>query len=198
LRRFHAAGHKLPYDVTARIAEDAGGSLNDLDDCWWAGTATGELFKTLFLLAKTAPGLTSWNSAIKIFELVAVRNKAKGSRAELWDAKRRFVSVAHLWGAWCIREGRFGEQPEVGYNGFDDFQSFLAEAEILRDWGQSWCPARAKSSPLLPLDAWRVPDGWAPPIRRTGWPKTGVIRILHLPDHLVAELKPAGRPRRAS
>jgi hypothetical protein len=68
LKRFHAAGHKLPYDALARIAADAGETLVDLDERWWGGTATGELFKTLLALAITNPELASWNNAIRIAE----------------------------------------------------------------------------------------------------------------------------------
>ena len=85
------------------------------------------------------------------------RLQRKGSGApprrattSLYEARRRFWSVAHLWGAWSIREGQFVQHPEIGYNGRADFQSFLAEAEILRQWGQSWRPPRAKSEPPLP------------------------------------------------
>ena len=46
--------------------------------------------------------------------------------------------------------------------GYPDFQSFLAEAEILRDFGQKWRPERKKSKPLLPPDVWGVPENWKP------------------------------------
>jgi hypothetical protein len=134
LRRFHQAGHKLSYGPLARIAMDA--QLTDLDDRWWGGTATGELFKTLWALFNTKPELTSWNNAVKIAERVAARSNAKGSRTDQWDARRRFLSVAHLWGAWCIREGRFGECPEVGYDGYHDFQFFLAEPKFFVTGGK--------------------------------------------------------------
>ena len=49
-----------------------------------------------------------------------------------------------------------------------DFQSFLAEAEILRQWGQTWQQRRATSEPPLPSEVWRVPGNWEPPTRRPG------------------------------
>ena len=196
IRRFHEAGHELTYDQLARIVMDAGEVLSDLDQRWWAGTMTGDLFKTFFVLAKSNPTFASWNNAIKIVESAAARAKMSGARTALSEAKRRFLTVAHLWGAWSIREGKFKQHPEVGYDGYADFQSFLTEAEILRDWGQNWRARRAKSKPPLPGDIWRVPEDWQPPPRQSGWPRTGGIPDIVLPEHLLAELKPAGRPRR--
>jgi hypothetical protein len=171
--------------------------LDDLDDRFWGGTATGELFKTLFALANSSsPDLASWNNAIKIAELVATRPRRRGSRTDLSNAKRRFRSVAHLWSAWSIREGEFSERPELGYDGYDDFQFFLTEAEILCEWGQTWQPRRATSSPFLPSDVWRPSENWLPPMRQAGWPRTGVIPQLRLPADLLAQLRPSGRPRR--
>ena len=194
LSLYHEAGHRLPYEALARIASHPGESLNDLDDRFWGGTATGEMLKTLFALANSDPRRTSWNNAIKIFEFIAKQRRAKGVRTDLWEAKRRFLSVAHLWGAWCIREGRFGGRPELNYDGYDDFQSFLAEAEELRRWVQRWRPPRAKSLPLLPSNMWQVPATWSPPARLPNWPETGVIPVLKLPNDLLAVLAPPGRP----
>ncbi len=196
LRRFHDAGHQLSYEALARIAMDAGHPLNDLDDRWWGGTATGELFKALFALFTTNPALVSWNNAVRIAELTATRAKASGSRSSMWNARSHFLSVAHLWGAWSIREGKFKTIPDVGYDGYADLQSFLTEAEILRQWGQTWRPPRASSRPLLPPDVWHVPENWEPPIRQPGWPETGKVPGLTLPEDLLAGLKPAGRPRK--
>jgi hypothetical protein len=151
IRRFEEAGHKISRDDLLRIAMDAGQPLNDLDERWWDGTATGEVFKTLCALFNTDPALATWNNAIKIAKLVAARAGTSGSRSLLWEARRRFLSVAHLWAAWTIREAIFDPRPGLGYA---DFQSFLAEAEILRDFGQTWRPARANSKPLLPFNIW--------------------------------------------
>jgi hypothetical protein len=194
LQHFHHAGHQLSYEALARITMDGGQLLEDLDDRWWGGTAIGELIKALFALRCTHETLASWSNAIKIAELVAASARAKGARSNYWEAKRRFLSVAHLWGAWSIREGNFQTRPEVGYDGYADFQSFLTEAEILRGWGQSWQQARDGSKPPLPPDVWCLPENWEPLKRQPGWPATGKIPHLRLPAHLLAEAKPAGRP----
>jgi hypothetical protein len=193
---FREAGGIPPYEVLAPILMGAGQPLGDLKERWWRGRATGETFKTLFALANTDPALASWTHAIKIVELTAKSFKAKGARTDLWDAKRRFLSVAHLWAARSIREGQSLLHPEVGYDASVDFQSFLTEAEILRQWGQTWRPPRAKSAPPLPPDVWRVPDKWEPPTRGPEWPKTGVIPSITLPEELLVKLKPSGRPRK--
>jgi hypothetical protein len=191
IRRCEEAGHKISRDVLLHIAMDAGQPLDDLDKRWWGGTATGELFKTLWALINTNRALATWNNAIKISELVAARSKTSGSRSTLWEARRRFLSVAHLWAAWAIRGGTFDTNPERGYA---DFQLFLAEAEILRDFGQTWRPARTNSEPLLPIDIWKVPENWTPAIR---YPESAKIPMLLLPEDLYSMLKPAGRPHKA-
>jgi hypothetical protein len=197
LRHFHEAGGRLDYETLLQITTDAGERLADLDKRWWGGTATGEIFKAFFILAHTKPALASWNNAIVITETVAGSEKVSGSRSSLWKVRSKFMSVAHLWGAWSFREREFTSKPEIGYDGYADFQSFLTEAEILRQWGQSWHPARDKAEPPLPEDVWRVPDDWQPLDRQPGWPKTGMIPDLALPETLLANLKPAGRPKRA-
>src|SRR5215468_1804658 len=106
----------------------------------------------------------------------AIRLKV-GARSCL-QAKDRFLSVAHLWAARAIREGKSFQKPEAGYDASVDFQMFLAEAEILRNWGQAWRQPRTTSEPPLSPDVWRVPDGWEPPARQPGWPKTGMIPRL--------------------
>jgi hypothetical protein len=148
LHRYHGARRRLPYEALARIAEGSGASLTDLDERFWGGTATGELVKALLALAISDPRLASWSNAVRVF-IIAKDRSAKGSRTDLLKAKQRFSSVAHLWGAWSIREGRFEPRPDVGYDCYDDFQSFLAEAESIRRWGQTWQPPRTNSSPVF-------------------------------------------------
>jgi hypothetical protein len=153
------------------------------------------VFKTLFALANTDPPLASWKHAIQIVGETAKRNTVKGGRTKLLQAKDRFLSVAHLWAARAIRKGKSFQKPEAGYDASVDFQMFLAEAEILRHWGQTW-RQRATSEPPLSPNVWRVPEEWEPPARQPGWPETGRIPHLTLSKELIAELKPAGRPRK--
>ena len=196
LKRFRAAGHRLPYEQLAQIIEAAGEQLTDLDQRWRRGVITGDLVKVYFALSCTNRSLASWNNAGRIVERAASRAKVSGSRTILLYAKAQFLTVAHLWGAWSIRDGNFEQRPEVGYGGYADVQSFLTEAEILRDWGQNWRPPRKGGETPLPVDVWRVPDDWSPLPRLPGWPETGKVPYLALPADLLANLKPAGRPRK--
>jgi hypothetical protein len=195
LKSFLESGGALPCDLTA-VLVDAGQPLPDLNARWWGGRATGEAFKAFFALFNTAPALASWNNAIKLTQLIAEKFDVKGTRTNLWEAKACFQSVAHLWGAWAIREGKSFVDQRVDYDATADFQSFLAEAEMLRQWGQTWRARREKSEPPLPQDVWRVPEDWEPPTRKPGWPPTGMVPDIKVPEELLAELKPAGRPRK--
>lgn len=200
LRSFHEDGHRLAYEDLTRIASDSGWPLDDIKQRWWDGLSTGETFKVLFALAHTDPTLASWGNATKVVKAIAKKSKVHGSRSSLYDARSRYASVAHLWGAFCIREREFKPYPETGYDYLDDFQYFLAEAEILRWWGQSSRPDRDKAEPRLPEETWCVPEGWKPPERQDGWPPTGRIHVLTIPADLLArvQLRPPGRPKKVS
>ena len=79
LRRFHEAQHRLSYEVLSSIAQDAGAQLADLDQRWQGGTATGELYKALFILAKDHPLLASWENAIRVYAMCAAHDGSSGS-----------------------------------------------------------------------------------------------------------------------
>ena len=175
---------RSPDAASKANMRDSAPLLPDLDKRWWGGSATGEVFKILHILAHTHPELASWDNAIDYAEMIAARDKVKGARTNLWEARKRFLSVAHLWGAWSFRERRI--------DGAAGFQSFMTQAEDLRLWGQAWRSPRAKSKPLLPPDIWRAPDEWKPPKPWPDWPETHFA----LDPLLVATLKPAGRPRK--
>lgn len=196
LRQFHEEGQRLSYEALQQIALDSGARLDDLDKRWWAATAAGEMFKTYFALANTDPKLASWNKAVELANLVATRQRKSGVRSSLLAFRTQYLTVAHLWGVWSIREGKFPTRPEVGYDGAADFEAFLMEAEILRNWGQTWRAPRSKAEPPLPTEVWRVPEDWRPQTRRPDWPETGKVPALTIPEELLANLKPAGRPRK--
>jgi hypothetical protein len=190
-------GFEVPRAALLRIAAEAGSPLTDIQDRWWRGTMTGQVFKMLFALHCTDEALASWGNAIKLAEYAAQGEDARASRSTLWDGRSKFLTVAHLWAAWVLREGRIEPRPEVGYDASTDFQSFLTEAEFLRQWGQDWTPPRDKAEPPLPADVWRPPDDWRPPERQPGWPETGGVHALTVPDELLVLLRLAGRPRKS-
>jgi hypothetical protein len=176
----------LAYEDLARIASDSGERLDDLEDRLWNGTAVGEIFKVFFALYCTAPSLASWEKATQLAERTAARHRVPGSRSSFYAARHRFKSVAHLWAAWSIRGRAFQSNLEVGYEGWHDFQFFLAESEILREWGQSWQIKRAKSKPPLPTEVWHVPDSWVPPKKSSGWPQAGAIPVIKVEEELLS------------
>jgi hypothetical protein len=199
IRRLKAERHPISQDTLLHLAVRAGERLDDLDERYWQGTATGELLKTVFALYNTNPALASWNNAVAIVERVASRARSRGSRSALWEARKHCLSVAHLWAAWCIREGRFETRPEVGYDGYADLQSFLVESEIIRNWAQGCSSATHKNGkPFLPPDILYPGESWQPLKRKPNWPDTGKIPVLKLAEDLLADLKlkPAGRPQK--
>jgi hypothetical protein len=185
--RFLEAGHTLSQDDLVRIMRDSAPRLYDRDKRLWDGSAIGEVFKTFLALYNTDPGLASWSNAVIIAQKIA--GLRSGSRTSLYRLKRDLWSVAHLWAAWSIRNRQFVSYSNVGYDGSADFKSFLAEAEILREWGQQWQPLRRNSDQPSPPCAWRVPEGWEPPTRQRGWPKTGMIPHFTISEGLLAELR---------
>ncbi len=198
LTEFHQAGGRLNYKDLAAISEGSGERLDDLDRRWLEATATGEMFKALFALFNTNQEMASWSNATKLAEKAAAQSKISGSRSSLYQIRSKYSSVAHLWAAWVLRDGKLTEQPEVGNELHTDFQAFLMESEIFRRWGQTWCPKRSKARPPLPQDVWQPPKHWKPPVWQPNWPMTGRVPKLTISDELLLELKPAGRPKSPS
>jgi hypothetical protein len=112
IRRFEATGGVLPYDDLLRIVKDGGARLDDLDQRWWGGTVMGELFKILFALANHNSEWASWEYSARIIEKSATIAKVSGARTSIMAAKQRFLTVAHLWGAYCIRGRKLQERVE--------------------------------------------------------------------------------------
>jgi hypothetical protein len=194
VERFREAGGTLTAEVLARLHADCGVPLDDVKARWRDGTATGQLFEIYFKLAQTHPKLASWENAVRLVRANAVKHDVSASRSLLHQARSRYRSVMHLWGAWCMRGRAIRSDPDAGYDGWNDFQFFLTEAEILLEWGRTWWPERANAEPPLSGEAWRVPEGWKPP--ETGWPRTKVA--LAIPDELLVHLRKSGRPRKSA
>jgi hypothetical protein len=196
IQRLEAAGGVLSYDDLLRIVKGGGARLDDLDQRWWGGTVMGELFKILFALANHNPELASWEHSARIVEKSATTAKVSGSRTSIMEVKRRFLTVAHLWGAYSIRGRKWREIVEVHYYYADDVESFFAEAEILRKWGQTWKSDAPNAKSPLPAGAWAMPKNWTPAPRKPGWPSTGMIPSIRLPHDLLPPRGRPGRPRR--
>lgn len=132
---------------------------------------------------------------MRLMKIRAAKRNAPASESTFYAVRKQFGSVAHLWAAWMIRHGEFRTHFGVRGAGHDEFQSFLAESEVLRHWGQTWRHERDGAEPPLPAEVWRVPDDWQPPAHQTGWAQTGEIPHLEWPRELVSQLRKAGRPR---
>lgn len=195
IRKFELSGSELSRDDLVRIATDAGVPLDDIDDRWRDGLTTGLIFKMYFALYTTNPLLASWGNATKLVQRHARAHDLAHSRSSFYSSRSRYLAVAHLWGAFRIRDDRFTIDEEVGYEAWHDFQFFLAESEILRHWGQTWRGPDGRSSPPLPAEVWRVPNDWEPPERQPNWPLTGRVHALTVADDQLATLRRAGRPR---
>lgn len=193
IRQFVDAGGQIEPDALLKLVTESGERLDDLDKRWQGGLWTGDIFKAYYILAYQAPELASLENATRIAEKAVVQAKVSGSRSSFKAATSRFRKVAHLWAAWSIREGRFTHDLKTGYTGWVDFQAFLTESEVLRDWGQTWRQQRAKAKPPLPEDVWRVPEDWRPPPQKKGWPLIGAVPMMDLPLEFIADLKPAVR-----
>lgn len=194
IRRARADGYHPPYETIAMVAESCGEQLDDLETRIREGVWVGDLVKALYALSCSHQPLASWNNAANILERAA--GCSSGSRTGFMAAKKRFLTVAHLWCAWSIRDGKFKEILEVEYRYADDFQYFLAESEVIRDWGQTWKPARANAESPLSGEVYAIPEGWCEPEPQKGWPPVGIAPYLELPADLLEGLKPAGRPRK--
>ncbi len=192
----YKAGSSLSEEELNRVLDDASGPPVDSRERQEKGTLTGEMFRVLLALEHADPVLATWANATRLIEIRAARHKTSTSKSTLYNVRKQFGSVAHLWAAWMIRHESF--RADFGVRGIrdDEFQSFLAESEVLRRWGQTWRHERDKAEPPLPDAVWRVPEDWQPPANQTGWAQTGEIPHLEWPREHVHQLRKAGRPRK--
>lgn len=194
-RQFLEHGGQLSPEIETSLNEDDQ-LARDHKTRWKAGLAVGNLTKVLFGLMQTQPEVASWNHAIDVVSRANASNKLPASLSYLWDAKAQFLTVAHLWGAWCVREGKFLNRPDIGYDLATDFQYFLYEAELLRYFGRTYHQDRDKAEPFLPDEAWHVPHEWEGPEYQAEWPERPGEKLHYvLPAELIEHMRPGGRPK---
>jgi hypothetical protein len=138
----------------------------DLAERWARGTMTGELVGVLLWLTARRPELASWSKAVEWLEAT---NHKGFTRAAIYRHKKRFVRVAHLWGAYSINRRRIG-----------DLQPFLGLSEQIRAWGQMWRRLDVGARPLFGDDMWLPPEGWTHP--DPDWPEDIKIPSYDLPS----------------
>lgn len=175
------AGELAPRSVLLSImetAEEAPVERAEIADRRYRGLAAGEQLKVLFALAQTERESASWNAAARL-----VGWQSRKNRSYLYDARRIFLPVIHLWAAFILRDRRFCEDNSCGYRAIDDLQIFIAEAMALLQWSMHFKLSRKKAEPTLQrqtVDFWTPPPEWSPPIPRPEWPRDGGLRYVTL------------------
>jgi hypothetical protein len=204
-------------DLTATIANGSARFapwFKEKDDNEYAGYAVGAIVNSLLALRNENPKTASWDNAIDTVEAVASLARAKEARASnkthlpvskssLRHYLKEFAPVLHLWGAWRIRGACLRAIREVGYSHKDDFEMFLCESETILEQLRSWDAQKHDNSrsDYLKADFFQVEDGWRPPVRKPGWPMTGIVRVSMFDRSRSPELPPVkgpGRPRKPS
>jgi hypothetical protein len=159
------------------------------------GAWVGEVVKTLWALICSQPSIASWERAIR--EIQNQRACAGGtiSRATLRACLSEMRPALHLWGAGALRERRWLDDPNVGYDRIDDLSAFMTEAMTLLQQLCIWRDGRDQPDLLLAgamFGPW--PESHEP---RPGWPRTGgIYRISFAPDISIPVPRPPGRPPR--
>jgi len=190
------AGEPLPRSVLLAVMEAAEATPVERDEIMdrrLKGLAAGELLRVLFTIAQTERKRASWNAAARLAEW----NTGK-SRAYLYDARREFLPVIHLWAAFILRDKRFYGDESGGYTAIDDLHTFIAEAMALLQWSMHFKLPRNKAEPTLnrqTVDFWTPPPVWSPPIPRPEWPRDGRLSAVSLDKNWMRRTrsKPARR-----
>ena len=184
-----AAGPQVPRSVLLSVMEAAAAvriERSELADRWCKGLIAGELLKVLFAIAQTEPKRASWKAATRL-----VRHATMKSEAYLYEARRQFLSVIHLWAALILRGKFCHADAYLGYDAADDLHVFIAEAMALLQWGTQFTLDREKATPTLDrgrVDFWIPPPGWIPPTPAPGWPRDGRVPAVMLEPHWVRRI----------
>ena len=144
------------------------------------GLAAGEQLKVLFALAQTEPKCASWNAVTQL-----VKRQTEKSRSYLYDPRRAFLPVIHLWAAFILRDQRCHADAARGYRAIDDLYMFISDAMALLQWSTEFRLCRKKAEPTLnrqTVTFWTPPPEWSPPLPRPGWPRDGRLRGICLEE----------------
>jgi hypothetical protein len=91
----------MPRPVLLSVMEAAAAKAiapDEITSRRYKGLAAGEQLKVVIALAKTDPKRASWKTATQLVE-----QQTNKSRAYLYDARRAFLPVIHLWAAFILR-----------------------------------------------------------------------------------------------
>src|SRR5262249_24266552 len=146
----------------------------------WDGMLAGEQLKVLAAIAHSQPKRASWNAAAKLDA-----GRTGTSRAVLYEARREFLSVIHLWAAYILRGQQFAGDAARGYTALYAIGIFVAEAMPLLQGATSFKLAGKKAEPTLDqgkVDFWVPSSDWPPPAFQAGWPRDGRLRMPMLSE----------------
>jgi hypothetical protein len=175
-------GEPLPRPVLLSVMKGAAAAsieISEVKHCRKQALFAGEWLKVLMAVAETHPQHASWNMTERLVE-----RHAKTTRSALYEARRKFFPVIHLWTAFMLRDQRWHDDPSCSYTALDDLNVFITEAMALLQWGTSFKLRRAKAEPVLnrnKVDFWIPPPSWIPPVARPEWPRDGRVRAFQLP-----------------
>ena len=174
-------GQLMPRSALLSVMETAVTMViepDQIDVRRYKGLAAGEQLKVLFALAQTEPKCASWNAVTQL-----VKRQTEKSRSYLYDPRRAFLPVIHLWAAFILRDQRCHADAARGYRAIDDLYMFITEAMALLQWSTKFRLPRQKAEPALNrqmVDFWTPPPEWSPPISRPEWPRDGRFRGIYL------------------
>ena len=171
-------GERVPRPVLLSIMKATAATPIDDGDLrarYYEGIAAGEQLKVVAAIAQSQPKLASWNATSRLIEQQTGR-----SRAFLYQARRKFLPVIHLWAAYILRGGQIRGDDACDYTALDDVGVFVTEAMALLQWGTRFKLDRKKAEPILErkkVDFWVPPPGWQPPTPKPDWPRDGRVPV---------------------
>jgi hypothetical protein len=174
-------GEPLPRPVLLSVMKEAAAPVetSEVRRRRKQALLAGEWLKVLIAVAETHPQHASWRMTERLVE-----RQAKATRSGLYEARRQFFPVIHLWAAFILRDQRWHDDPLCSYTVLDDLNVFITEAMALLQHGTLLKLKRAKAEPVLnrkKIDFWIPPPSWAPPIARPEWPRDGRVSAFQLP-----------------
>lgn len=159
---------------------------------WYEGTVAGAQVEMVWALAHHAPQQASRRKAVYLMEIQATKDKRPGTKSQFGDIWSQYQPVAHLWAAFNTRRHRFRRIDEVGYTAWKDFEAFITEAEIYREWGENHYapPKQKKRTPLLdPALTWKPPPNWVLTWHMSlGWPPPPTVPPFSLAEWMIEAL----------
>jgi hypothetical protein len=185
LGAFGARGHFLPAAEIVDIAADAALFSDYSDEAKqneWKGSAVGSVVTTLWVLIHQETKRASLERAIQRAEKLGIEHGCRTSKSSLRAYLREFSPVLHLWGAWQLRKCRWFVDNAVGYTASIDARFFVAESLLFLRMLREWSERRAFPEDILSSAKFIGGMNWMPPEHVGGWPETGRLYPVLVPE----------------